>query len=126
MRLSKIELFLLSALCNDREPLHSLYSDATAKVKQVSVLDIIDSLLQLTGLGLASCYLYDDVNRQYSLRVSVSREALLQHCAGRTSQELREWPADCSGGEYFFEITPKGRREEADEAYAPYYADSEK
>ena len=49
----------------------------------------------------------------------------MKYCTGRTEEGLGRWPAETLGGEYFFEITEKGRKEEARETYSEYYPDAE-
>lgn len=124
MNLNKLEHLLLSSMCNDREPLHALYSDAVREMSQVDVKQVIDGLLQLARLGLAKSCFYDEKTGRYKPQPTTKRETLLKHVAGRTTEELANWPAESFGGEYFFEMTAKGRKEEAKETYSAYYPDA--
>ena len=125
MKLSRLEHLLLSTMCEDREPFHALYADSIREIPGLPAQHVIEGLLQLYRLGFAKCYFFNDTTGRYEPRASMSREALLKHCASRTPEELGKWPDESLGGEYFFDITDEGRREEAKEIYAEYYPDAE-
>ncbi len=125
MKLSRLEHLLLGTMCNEMEPLHALYADSTKEIEGVTVEGVIDGLLHLCQLGLARPYFYSETTGKYEPLAKLAREELLKHCAGRTGKELGRWPDEAFKGEYFFEITEKGREEEAREVYSEYYSDAD-
>ena len=124
MKLSRLRHLLLSTMCNDIEPLHALQSDASREIQGVSVEEVVDGLLSLCQLGLVKPYFFDEATGKYDPLAKLTKGDILKHCAGRTLEELVKWPGEASDGEYFFEITKKGRKEEARETYAEYYSDT--
>jgi hypothetical protein len=125
MTLSKLEHLLLSMLCNGREPLHALYSDATKREADLLPEELVDALANLINIGYTRCYFYNEMHQKYEQRVGVTISALRKHLRSRPPEELRSWPTETVGGEYFFELTQAGLTEEQDKAYAHYYADRE-
>jgi hypothetical protein len=118
--LSELEFHLLSATMDDREPLFILYSDTMRSgVKGANLGSILQALVKLVSLGFAKCFFDYGAGGKRKECNSLSIQDLRKHCSGRTENELREYLLD--SGEYEFEATPEGRKEEAKEIYQKYY-----
>ncbi len=125
MKLTKLEHYLLSSLCDDLEPLHILYADLKKELPDTDRSSFIGALAKLASLGLLKAYFYDYSSGAYEPRGEITQDVLRMHWRGPTEESLSEYPARSLGGELFFEITEKGRREEARKIYAPYYAEGQ-
>ena len=53
----------MGTMCNDIEPFHAIYSDATREIDRATLEGIIDSLLHLYQLGFAKPYFISDDHR---------------------------------------------------------------
>jgi len=117
--LSEIEFHLLSSTMDDREPLFILYSDMMRRhgAKGANLESILQALVKLVNLGFVKCFFGEGGKRRECDSLSI--QDLQKHCSGRTEDELREYPLD--SGEYEFEATPEGRKEEDKEIYQKYY-----
>ncbi|HUV51759.1 MAG TPA: hypothetical protein VMW64_01625 [Dehalococcoidia bacterium] len=118
--LSELEFHLLSSMVDDREPLYVLYSDMVRwGVRGADLESVLQALVKLVKLGFAKCLFdYGEGGKRKECN-SLSIQDLQKHCSGRTEEELREYPLD--SGEYEFEPTPEGRKEEAKEIYQKYH-----
>lgn len=125
MRLSRLEHFILSSVCDDIEPLHILYADSQRELPNVESGSFIVALQELYRLGLMKPYFFDYERHKYKPLKEVTQESLQKHFSRRSEDKLRQYPDESFGGEYFFEITEKGREEEAKEIYSEYYPDVE-
>lgn len=123
MDLNRLEHFVLSSLCDDIEPLHMLYADSRRELPDVTVDSFILALLKLYRLGLIKPCFFDYTRSKYHPLKELNGESLQKHFSMRTEAQARQYPKESFGGEYFFEITEKGREEEAKEAYSKYYPD---
>ncbi len=100
-----------------------LYADSQSELPDLTVDSFIPALLKLHRLGLVKPYFFDYARSKYHLLKDLTSEGLQKHFAMRTEAEARQYPKETFGGEYFFEITAKGRKEEAKEIYGAYYRD---
>lgn len=125
MKLNRLEHFVLTSLCDDIEPLHMLYADALRELFHVDSSSFIAALVKLYRLGLAKPYFFDYARSKYLPVEKVTEASLQKHFSRRSEDKLRQYPDGSFGGEYFFEITEAGRKEEAKEIYGEYYPDTE-
>jgi hypothetical protein len=115
--LNKLEHNLLSDMMDDWEPLHYLYVLMKTKFSNITIGEVLESLVRLSNLGLMKTYYYSDVRGKSEIE-SLSLENLENHIKGKDEGSLIQYPND---GEFYFEPTSKGRVEEAKNVYNSYY-----
>lgn len=121
--LDKLEYYLLSSTMDDIEPLHMLYKDNIDKVEGATLEAIIKALVKLTNEGMVSCS-FSEYRKGSRPCLSITEKELMEHCRGRSDEDLRIYPDPSSPSDYEFEATFKGRIEEDREIYAIYQIDN--
>ncbi len=118
--LNGIEHYLLSLQTFDIIPLYSFYADTfrdvEGPIKGATLEIILQALVKLVEMGFSKAYLVDG-ERQPVEKLTLAD--LKQHFAGMTEEEKSKYPMYVP--EYYFEITEKGKEEEAKAVYDAYY-----
>ena len=116
--LNRLEHNLLSMQVDDVEPMFVLYADTVRDVEGATLDLVAQALARLVELGLSRCYVVD---KEWTRCERLTFEDLKRRFHGLSEKERREYPLYVP--EYYFEITDRGRTEEAKEVYAAYYRD---
>lgn len=114
--LNKLEHYLLSMQVDAIEPLYVLYSDAKRDIEGANLDLILEALIKLVQTGFSKCYIG---NGDLIPCEKLTLRDLQQRFSDLTEEEKTQYPTH---GEYFFEITKKGKEEELKEIYSDYYA----
>ena len=115
--LNNLEHNILSLLTNFPTPLYSIYADMMRDFENINLDKILHALVRLVELSLSKCYLVENGRKPIE---KLTIDDLRQRCVGLAEEELRKYPLYT--GEYEFEITEKGREEEAKDIYNVYYS----
>lgn len=119
VRLSRLEHSLLSTTADVIAPLYSLYDDVMREIEGADLEQVLQALMKLVELGLCRCLL-DVKNRGWEPVEHLNIEDLRRRCSGHMEEKYLGYPDVI---EYWFEITDKGRKEEARDIYEVYYQD---
>src|ERR1039458_2425032 len=102
---------------NDLEPLYILYSDAARDIEDANLDLVLQALIRLVTLGFSRCL--QKKHETWRPCKAITLEDLKKRFVGLSDQEKKEYPMNTP--EYYFEITEKGREEEAKQTYDAYY-----
>lgn len=114
--LNRLEHNLLSMQIDDIEPLYVLYADTVRDIEGTTLDLILQALIKLVNLGFSECRLEKDDKLRPCKKLTL--EDLKKRFAGQSEEERRKYP---DVPEYYFEVTEKGRKEDAKDIYAAYY-----
>ena len=115
--LSRLEHNLLSMQVDDIEPLYVLYADTSRDIEGTTLDMVLQALLKLVNMGLSQCLLGVEAKRKPYDKLTL--KDLKLRFAGQPEEEQKEFPMHTD--EYYFEITERGRVEEAKAIYDVYY-----
>jgi len=101
---------------DDIEPMFILYADEN-RDEGATLDEVLQALVKLVNLGFSKCRLEEN-NRIGRVCQNLTVDDLKRRFAGQPEKEQKEYP---DVPEYYFEITEKGRQEEAKEMYEEYY-----
>jgi len=114
--LNRLEHHLLSIQVDAVEPLYALYADTNRDIEGATLDLILQALVKLVSMGFSKCLLDEDGELVPYKKLTL--DDLRRRFAGLSEEERKKYP---NIPEYFFEITEKGRVEEAKEIYNAYY-----
>jgi hypothetical protein len=117
MVLNRLEHHLLSMQVDDIEPLFILYADTIRDIEESNLDLILQALVKLVESGYSKCI--QKKWGKWKPCTNMSIETLRRRFAGLSEEKRKEYPLRVP--EYYFEVTEKGRIEEAQEVYAEYY-----
>jgi hypothetical protein len=115
LTLNRLEHHLLSMQVDDVEPMFILYADTVRDVKGADLDQVLQALVNLVEMKFSTSYLVEDRRGD---KVDITLELLRKRFEGMSEDERRRYP---SIPEYYFEITPEGKVEEAKDVYSVYY-----
>ena len=115
--LNKLEHYLLSKLTDDIEPLFILYSDSIRDIRGTSLDLILQSLINLINLNFSNCLQKKWGKWRSCKKLTIT--TLQKRFAGLSEANRTKYPNNVA--EYYFEITEKGRIEQAKEIYDKYH-----
>jgi hypothetical protein len=114
--LNRLEHRLLSMQVDAIEPLYALYADTNRDIEGATLALVLKALLKLVSMGFSKCLLNKDGELKPYKKLTL--DDLRRRFASLSEEKRRKYP---NVPEYFFEITEKGRIEEAKEIYDAYY-----
>jgi hypothetical protein len=115
--LNHLEHNLLSMQVDDIEPLFILYADTIRDVKGATLDTILQALTKLMNLGYTQCTRNEEGT--WHPCNNLTFEDLKNRFEGQSEEEKKQYPMHVN--EYYFQITDKGREEEAKTIYDAYY-----
>jgi len=115
--LNRLEHSLLSMQVDDIEPLFILYADTIRDIEGTTLDLVLRALVKLVNLGFSRCILEEEGELRPYKKPTFNE--LKRRFDGLSEEEKKEYPMNRP--EYYFEITEKGRVEEAKEIYDAYY-----
>ena len=118
--LNRLEHHVLSMHVDDIEPLFVLYADTIRDVEGANLELVVQALIKLRDLGYTQC-IRNEEGVWYSCN-DVIFEDLKNRFEGQSEEEKKQYPMHTE--EYYFQITDKGRAEEAKDIYNAYYPES--
>jgi hypothetical protein len=106
---------------NDSEPLFILYADTIRNYEGATLDLVLESLIKLINLGFSECLIKEeeDEKGKWQICSKLTIEDLMKRFEGQSEGEKIKYPSHTN--EYYFQITDKGRKEEAKKIYDPYY-----
>jgi hypothetical protein len=122
LKLNKIEHHLLSMQGNESEPLFILYADTIRDYKGATLDIVLESLIKLNTLGYSECIIKEEEDEKGKWRIcnNLTIGDLKKRFKGQSEEEKVNYPSHTN--EYYFQITDKGRKEEAKKIYDTYYS----
>jgi hypothetical protein len=115
--LNRLEHSLLSMQMDDIEPLFILYADTMRNIEGANLELILQALIKLVNIGFSKCIQHKWGKWRPCNDPSIDK--LRHRFDGLSEEKRRKYPEFLC--EYYFEITEKGRLEEAKDIYDEYY-----